>query len=558
MRVTPLDIRKQEFRKTMRGLDSDEVYAFLNTVADEYEAVLSDNKKLREHIVELEERLKEYKRIETNLRNTLLTAEKLTAEAKENARREAGLILREAEVDAEKAAETIRAHTMQLRREILELKKQKDNYLTRLKTLLDSHRRVLEGFEEDFSQVDREIEIIGRKVDEDTKKAVSTPRMSREKITEEFSGETHDKVTWGDEKKKEDEGRPSVPRPDWHGKVPERGASPPEDSIESTSTSDAQTDEVTGTDEVEVPHIETEPIGAVDEVRKPVEDVSLPGASDGTGERVDEEAADDDSTEGEARRIVEQSIEEKLYPEMNVSEKGAERQQASPGSDASEHTAGSQTSPYGAMEVTAQPGYGAAEQAVMQEDSDSPHASASTAMQSEQHAGEPWMDAASVTDASKAGEPRMDVAPESAHAEDDWKKYEVRDEEPDWSNYEIPIDGKTQKDDKVTPSENEVEAALSGLKEMMGVKGDQVERKGPEPAMKPGESTDVKEDKSTGAGGLSESKEEQKDARNEAVEDEQADSDEPLQAEGAEDDSQSTWSMEQLRKNLSSFGQDEE
>jgi DivIVA domain len=86
MRITPLDIRKQEFKKVMRGLDADEVYAFLNTVAEEYEAVLSDNKNLRERLVAIEERLNEFKSIETNLRNTLLTAEKLTQEAKESAR----------------------------------------------------------------------------------------------------------------------------------------------------------------------------------------------------------------------------------------------------------------------------------------------------------------------------------------------------------------------------------------------------------------------------------------------------------------------------------------
>src|SRR6056297_1652880 len=135
MRITPLDIRRQEFKKSMRGFDPDEVYAFLNTVAEEYEAALTDNKGLREHIVNLKARVDEFKSMETNLRNTLLTAQKLTSDAKENARHEAGLILREAEVEAEKASENIRSHTRQLRREILELKKQKDNYLTRLKTL---------------------------------------------------------------------------------------------------------------------------------------------------------------------------------------------------------------------------------------------------------------------------------------------------------------------------------------------------------------------------------------------------------------------------------------
>ena len=215
MRITPLDIRKQEFRKTMRGLDGDEVYAFLTTVADEYEAVLSDNKRIRERIVELEERLQEYRGIEKNLRNTLLTAERVTSEAKENAHREAGLIVREAEMEAEQAAASIRAHTQQLRGEVLELKKQKDNYLTRMKTLIESHRKVLDGFEEDFAHADEEIERIGERVVEDAERAVTPPRMSREKITEPFGREATDKVTWGDERKREDESRPVVPPPGW-------------------------------------------------------------------------------------------------------------------------------------------------------------------------------------------------------------------------------------------------------------------------------------------------------------------------------------------------------
>ena len=231
MRVTPLDIRKQEFKKVMRGLDSEEVYAFLNTIAEEYEAVLSDNKNLRERIVAIEERLNEYKAIETNLRNTLITAEKLTQEAKENARREASLMIREAEMEADRAAETIRANTSQLRREILELKKNKDNYINRLKTLLDSHRKMIEGFEEDFAGVDQQIEMIGKQVEEDVKKGTAPPRMSRDKITEDFGHESKDKVTWGEERRREEEPRPSMPKPGFETReAPGRKMKSPEDA----------------------------------------------------------------------------------------------------------------------------------------------------------------------------------------------------------------------------------------------------------------------------------------------------------------------------------------
>src|SRR5678815_1385025 len=83
MRITPLDVRKQEFRKGMRGLDPDEVYAFLATVADEYEAALNDNKALRERLLELDDKVQEYRTIERTLRDTLVTAERVTVESKD-------------------------------------------------------------------------------------------------------------------------------------------------------------------------------------------------------------------------------------------------------------------------------------------------------------------------------------------------------------------------------------------------------------------------------------------------------------------------------------------
>jgi cell division initiation protein len=197
MRITPLDIRKQEFKKSMRGFDPDEVYAFLNTVADEYEIALSDNKGLREHVVNLKERLAEFKDMETNLRNTLLTAEKLTVDAKENAKHEAELILREAEVEAERASENIRSHTRQLRREILELKKQKDNYITRLRTLIDSHREMIVGFGDDFVMADQEIGNMESRTRDDSSNTTRNRRMNREKITEKFSRKPKEKTDTG-------------------------------------------------------------------------------------------------------------------------------------------------------------------------------------------------------------------------------------------------------------------------------------------------------------------------------------------------------------------------
>jgi cell division initiation protein len=158
MRLTPLDIRKQEFKRGMRGLDADEVHAFLATVADEYEAVINDNKALRERLLELDDKVQEYRNMEKTLRDTLLTAERVTVEAKENARREAELIVKEAQIEAEKAGRDVRAAAMKLRQEIQTLKQQKEGYLSRLRVLIESHMKFVEAAEKDFGEEERRIE----------------------------------------------------------------------------------------------------------------------------------------------------------------------------------------------------------------------------------------------------------------------------------------------------------------------------------------------------------------------------------------------------------------
>jgi cell division initiation protein len=145
MRLTPLDIRKQEFKKAMRGFDADEVNAFLSTLADEYEAVINDNKALRERLLELDDKVQEYRNMEKTLRDTLLTAERVTVEAKENARREADLLVKEAQIEAEKSVRDIRNSAMKLRQEIQILKQQKDGYLSRLRILVESHINFIES-----------------------------------------------------------------------------------------------------------------------------------------------------------------------------------------------------------------------------------------------------------------------------------------------------------------------------------------------------------------------------------------------------------------------------
>src|ERR671922_25146 len=85
MKVTPLDLRQQRFNTVMRGYDRAEVNAFLADTAEEYENALRENDRLKQEVSKLEAILKEHRGQEVNLRNTLMTAQKLADDIKDTA-----------------------------------------------------------------------------------------------------------------------------------------------------------------------------------------------------------------------------------------------------------------------------------------------------------------------------------------------------------------------------------------------------------------------------------------------------------------------------------------
>ena len=73
MRISALDIRQQQFSKRMRGIDAQEVAAFLEDVAEDYESVVKENTLLKEQLAVLEERSRNITEHERTLQDTLIT-----------------------------------------------------------------------------------------------------------------------------------------------------------------------------------------------------------------------------------------------------------------------------------------------------------------------------------------------------------------------------------------------------------------------------------------------------------------------------------------------------
>ena len=148
MNVSPLDLRQQRFKTVMRGYDRGEVQAFLLEVADDYENALRDNDKLRQDVAKLDAVLGEHRGQERNLRNTLLTAQKLADEIKEHATQEGALILREAEGRADLLLQKAQARLEDVQREIDNLRMKRREVETGIESLVSTLKSSLEFIKE--------------------------------------------------------------------------------------------------------------------------------------------------------------------------------------------------------------------------------------------------------------------------------------------------------------------------------------------------------------------------------------------------------------------------
>ncbi len=171
MKLTPLDIRKQVFRKTMRGFDPEDVHVFLDLVADEYEQVLQENSMLAEKARHLSDQIERYHSMEKTLQNSLLTAERVSEEARERARLEADAVVAESRQRGERILEDSRERLRQLSRQVQELHREKDLFLQRFLSFLEGQIQFLRTHEAELHEIDSIDTRAGEYLAENTRRA---------------------------------------------------------------------------------------------------------------------------------------------------------------------------------------------------------------------------------------------------------------------------------------------------------------------------------------------------------------------------------------------------
>ncbi len=143
MPLTPLDIHNKEFGKGFRGYDEDEVNEFLDQVIKDYELLIREKKELEEKLSDQTERLGHFSSIEETLNKSILIAQEAGEEVKRSASKEAKLIIKEAEKNADRIVNEALTKARKIAFEIEDLKKQSKVFRTRFKMLVEAQLDLL-------------------------------------------------------------------------------------------------------------------------------------------------------------------------------------------------------------------------------------------------------------------------------------------------------------------------------------------------------------------------------------------------------------------------------
>jgi cell division initiation protein len=143
--LTPLDIHNKEFKRSMRGYNEDEVNDFLDRIIKDYETLIRQNKELEEKNAQMEEQVRGFRAMEDSLGKSIMLAQETAEELKANARKEAQLVIREAEKNADRIVQDALNKARQTALELDEVRRQAAVFRARFRSLLQAQMEMLES-----------------------------------------------------------------------------------------------------------------------------------------------------------------------------------------------------------------------------------------------------------------------------------------------------------------------------------------------------------------------------------------------------------------------------
>lgn len=154
MRLSAIDIKKQEFKKSMRGYDVSEVEAYLDTVGNTFENLFRELEMTKEQVTKLQEEKEElvseisvYRENEKTFQKAIVKSQDMAEDILENAKKRAELIIKEAEILSSKTKVQAHEEFLNLRQELEELKNKNEAVIDDIKNYLVEKLNSIEEYQ---------------------------------------------------------------------------------------------------------------------------------------------------------------------------------------------------------------------------------------------------------------------------------------------------------------------------------------------------------------------------------------------------------------------------
>lgn len=145
MKLTPENIKSQEFSKSLRGYNTEEVEAYLEKLATEFEDSLNENEEIKEEIKNLSERVTEFIKMEKNMQDTLAKAKESSTRSLESSQEQSELVIKEAEIKASEIIKRAKESANEIRDAVITLREEKDLIISKLKAMVNSQVNLYES-----------------------------------------------------------------------------------------------------------------------------------------------------------------------------------------------------------------------------------------------------------------------------------------------------------------------------------------------------------------------------------------------------------------------------
>lgn len=150
MRLTPMDINNKEFKKVLRGYESEEVDEFLDKIVEDYEELFKENSVLKEKITAMNDKIEHYSKIETTIQNTLLLAQNAAEQAKFSAQKESELIIKSANDNAQRILDKAHNDVMGVNEEYDKIKQEFIKFRAKFRNFMNVQLQTFDDLEKDF------------------------------------------------------------------------------------------------------------------------------------------------------------------------------------------------------------------------------------------------------------------------------------------------------------------------------------------------------------------------------------------------------------------------